>query len=428
MPRIPIRIAGLLAMGAGAFGAAPSAAQHPAEAPGFGSTLTVEALVDRVLAQNAGLAAAEAAAEAAAYRIDPAGSLEDPMLSFGAAPRSADRNVDLSQRLPWPGTLSAREAAARHAASAADWSTDAARLTLEAAAKQAYAEWYFAARGIEINRDVQALLDQLIATAEARYAAGRALQQDVLQAEVERAQLETEALRLHRERSAAQARINALLNRTPDQPLPPADGIETGRSVLDGRTLERLALERHPALKRLDAEISSAESRVTVARKAFFPHFQVRAGYNGLMDDPDKRPTLGVSINVPFDRGKRRAEVDRALAEMRGAESALRDERSRLLADVARVRAEVVEAVESIAVFEDELLPLAEAFMNAAVADYQSGTGAFLNVVVAEQRLLGTELELERARADYLRRFAELERLTGGALEAAAAGFAGEVR
>lgn len=418
MPEISKSIAGLLAVGV--LGAAPSAAQQAAESPAFGPTLTAAALVDRVLGQNAGLAAVDAAAEAAAYRIEPAGSRDDPMLSIGAAPRSSEHNVEFSQRLPWPGTLSARENAARHAASAADWSVDAQRLALAAAAKQAYAEWYFVARALEIHHEVQTLLEDLIATAEVRYAAGRALQQDVLQAEVERAELETEELRLRRQQTAARARINALLNRTAGAPLPPAAGIDIVRPALDRQALERLALERHPELERLDAEIAAASSRVTVARKGFFPGFQVHAGYNALWDDADKRPMLGVSINVPLDRGKRQADLDRAQAEMRRAEFTLSDERARLLADIARARAEVVESVESIAVYEDELLPLAEAYLNAAVADYQSGTGAFLNVVTAEQRLLSTELNLVRARADYVRRLAELERLTGGPFEAAA--------
>lgn len=417
MPEISKCIAGLLA--AGVLGAAPSAAQQAPEASAFGPTLTGTALVDRVLERNAGLAAVEAAAEAAAYRIEPAGSRDDPMLSIAAAPRSSEQNIEFSQRLPWPGTLSAREAAARHAASAAETSVDAQRLALAAAAKQAYAEWYFVARGLEIHREVQALLEQIIATAEARYAAGRALRQDVLQAEVERAELETEALRLRRQQTAARARINGLLNRAPDAPLPPAAGIEIVRPALDARALERLALERHPELERIDAEIAAASSRVTVARKGFFPDFRIRAGYNTLWADADKRPMLGVSISIPLDRGKREAELDRAQAERRRAESTRSNERARLLADVARTRAEVVELVESVAVYEDELLPLAEAYLDAALTDYRSGTGAFVNVVAAEQRLLNTELGLERSRADYVRRLAELERLTGGPLEAA---------
>jgi outer membrane protein TolC len=294
------------------------------------------------------------------------------------------------------------------------------RLTLAAAAKSAYAEWYFVARALDIHRAVQDLVVELIATAEARYAAGRASRQDVLQAEVERADLENQQLQLTRQQTAVLARINALLNRPPDASLPSAAAIPIQPPPLELDAFERLAVDRHPELRRLDAQIEAAESRVALARKAFYPDFQLRAGYNTLWDEADKRSIVGVSINVPFDRGKRQAELDRTQAEVRRTEWTLTDRRAQLLADLARSRAEVVESISAIELYEREFMPLAIEYLDAAIADYRSGTGAFLNVVTAERRRLTTELSLERARADYLRRLAELELWTGGALDAAA--------
>lgn len=383
-----------------------------------GERLTVDALVTAVLAENPRLHATQAAAEAASYRIEPAGALDDPMLSYTAAPRASDQNIEFMQRLPWPGTLKAREAAAEREAAAAGWAVDTGELALAAAAKSAYAEWYFVARALEIHHTVQGLVGELITTAETRYAAGRATKQDVLQAEVERTDLANQELELRRAQTVALAGINALLNRPPETPLPPAAPIEVTTPVPEAAAVEQLALDRHPELKRLDAEIQGAENRVTLARKAFLPDFQFRAGYNTLWDEPDKRSVLGVSISLPFGRGKREAELDRAQAEVRRAEWMLTDRRAQLLADLTRARAEVAESVASIRLYEDELVPLADEYLSAAVADYQSGTGAFLNVVTAEQRSLRTELALERARADYLRRLGELEALAGDELDA----------
>jgi outer membrane protein TolC len=381
--------------------------------------LTVEALVSAIMAESPKLQAVEAAAEAASYRVDSAGALDDPMLSYAAAPRASDSNIDLSQRFPWPGTREAREAVADREAAAAQWGVAQDRLALEAAAKAAYAEWYFVERALETHRETEDLLDQIIATAEARYAAGRASRQDVLQAEVEGADLRNQALRLARQRTATLARINALMNRMPDAELPSAAPISVSPLTVDDEALYRRALERHPELMRLDAEVASAENRAVLAEKAFYPDFQLRAGYNTLWDQSDKRALIGVSINVPLARAKREAELGRASAETRRAERTLANHRAELLAELARTRAEVVEAVATIELHEREIVPLANEYLDAALADYQSGTGAFLNVVTAERRLLATELALERARADYLRRFAELDRWAGGTLDAA---------
>jgi hypothetical protein len=46
--------------------------------------------------------------------------------------------------------------------------------------------------------------------------------------------------------------------------------------------------------------------------------------------------------------------------------------------------------------------------LDAALADYRAGEGPFITVIDAERQQLRTEDDLARARADYLRRFAEL--------------------
>ena len=180
--------------------------------------------------------------------------------------------------------------------------------------------------------------------------------------------------------------------------------------------LQALALTHHPELSQLNARISAGESRITLAEKAFLPDFQVGMGYNSLWDDADKRPILAVSINIPLDRGKRRSILNQARAETRRAEWLLIERRAELLADLAQARAEVIEAQSSVVLYQDKLIPLAEEYLESAIADYQSGAGGFLNVITAEQRKLSTDLAHARARADYVRRLAELERWTGASI------------
>lgn len=383
--------------------------------------LTADTLAAWALEANPGLVSAAASAEAAAFRVEPAGSLDDPMLGYAAAPNTADsarglqQKLEFSQKIPWPGTLAARAAAARHAAAAAEFDLDALRLSVIAQAKSAYAEWRFIDRALDILHDTQALLNELIASSQTRYAAGRASKQDALQAEVERADLDNQLFRLLRQRATVQARINALLNRAPETPLPAAAPIPFATEPPPAlEDLKQRALARHPELARLDAQIAAQGSRVTLAKKAFFPDVQLGASYNDIWDESDKRAMVGLSINLPLDRGKRQSELNRARADQRSAEWALAERRAGLLADLARVRAEVVEAQASVTLYQKQLAPLAEDYLKAAIADYQSGTGAFLNVITAEQRLLATQLAEARARADYSRRLAELERWSGG--------------
>ncbi len=387
-------------------------------------TLTPDLLVALVLRVNPGIAELSAAAKAAAFSIEPAGSLDDPVISYAFAPRTFGREgqglnqkIELSQSIPWPGTLAAREQAARSSAMAANESVDTMRLHVAALARSAYAEWYFTHRAMDIHESTGHLLQELRSVAETRYAAGRALQQDVLQVELEQLHLHRHGLMLMQQRNSARARINALLNRSPDAPVPEPGNISIPGNVAPLEILQNYALQAHPELRGLDALIAGHEARVTVAEKALLPDLRFTAGYNSLWDEADKRPTVGISINVPLNRSKRKAEVNRAKWEVRRTQSRLANQRAQLLGELARARAEVVESLASVQLYENSLLPLADEFLDAALADYRSGAGDFLSVIAAEQHKLTAAEDLERNRADYLRRSAELERWAGTTLD-----------
>ena len=101
---------------------------------------------------------------------------------------------------------------------------------------------------------------------------------------------------------------------------------------------------------------------------------------------------------------------------MRRTQSRLANQRAQLLSELARARAETIESLESVTLYETSLLPLADEFLDAALADYRSGSGNFQSVIAAEQHRLAAAEELERNRADYIGRFAKLERWAGTTL------------
>ncbi len=384
------------------------------------ANITADILVSWVLARNPGLNELTAAAEVARLRVEPAGSLDDPTFGYTFAPRTFGREgqglnqkIEFSQKLPWPGTLAAREAVAQHEATMARKDLASLRLSLAATAQSAYAEWYFVQRALEIHHETEALLGELRTVAETRYAAGKALQQDVLQAELEQVRLDRHHLQLKRVESSVQAHINALLNRSSTAPLPSPGGVATPKAVPALSDLESYAIATHPELKRLTAKIAAHTAHVTVAEKAFYPDIRFTAGYNSLWDEADKRPVVGLSVNVPLDRRKRRAVLNGAKAEVRRAQSQRENRRAQLLGDLARAHAEVHESLKAVSLYEQSLLPLAKEYFDATLADYQSGTGSFLAVITAEQQQLTTEEGHARNRADVLRHLAELDRWTG---------------
>jgi len=391
--------------------------------------LTSEKLVEWVLARNPGLEELQAAIDEAASRVVPAGSLDDPQLSYAVAPAtindyqrpngadgSVNQRIELTQSIPWPGTLALREEQARSEVAAADQMLSERRLQIIAAIKTGFAEWYYVHRALEINRENQDLLLELRHVAEARYAAGRAAQQDALQADVEHAILQDQALSLERERRSIQAQLNALLNRAPHEALPPPGNLPTPSAPPASENLQLIASTSHPVLKSIEADLKASEAAVGLAEKKYYPDIKLLAGYNSLWDSVDKRLLFGASINLPLDQDKRDAALGAAKAGKMKTRWRLIDRRNRLLADLERSHAEVLESIDAINLYRDRVVPLAEENLAAAMADYQAGAGDFLNVITAEKQKLTTELRLQRAHANYLRRHSELERWAGGSL------------
>jgi outer membrane protein TolC len=392
-------------------------------------TLSEKQLVEWVLERNPGLEELQAAVKEAASRVLPAASLDDPQLSYAFAPetingfrradgttRGFNQRIELTQSIPWPGTLALREEQARSEVTASDQILSDRRLQIIAAIKSGFAEWYYVHRALQINLENQELLLELRHVAEAQYAAGRASQQDALQADVEHAILQDQALALERERRSIQAQLNSLINRGPHETLPPPDNLPPPSTLPASKDLQLIALTSHPVLKRIEANLNANKALIGLAEKKYYPDFKLLAGYNSLWNENDQRLLVGASINLPLDRDKRDASLNAAKAAKMKTRWRLIDRRNQLLADLERSYAEVLESIDVINLYSNRLVPLADENLAAAEADYRAGAGDFLNVITAEERKLTTELRLQRAYANYLRRLAELERWTGGSL------------
>ncbi len=380
--------------------------------------LTAGSFTTAVLARNASLRAMRQALVAAVSSIRPAGALPDPMLSVSAAPRTfgsamgTGEDIEVSQALPWWGTLEVRKEIARADAEVARHDLQALRLRLAATARGVFADWVFVHRALAINAANQSVLGELRRIASVRYAAGRSPQSDVLQADLERTMLAQQQLKWQRKTAVVAARMNALLDRRPTASIPLPAALPAPTRLPSEAALLQRALT-HPKLKALEAEAHAARAKERLAGKQRFPRFQVSAGYNSMWPDPAMRPMVGLSFTVPLDQGKYRAEIDAAQAQARRAEYALDNQRAALLADLSGAYASTREAAKSLALYRNDLVPLARDALDVALSEYSSGRGGFLQVLTAEQHQLDTALGLARAQSEYFARRAELEQLSG---------------
>ncbi len=378
-------------------------------------------LVEAVLARNPDVEAARQAWRAALAEYPQATSIEDPMLSYGVAPLSLSgdvpfgQRVELSQKLPWPGKRRLAGEVALAEAEAAKGELEAVRLELALMASNMYDDLYVAARAIEINQQHEELLKQFKKAAEAQYVAGKASQQDPLQAEVELAHLEHDRILLEAERDVIVAQLNGLLRREPGAPLPPPPAEETAAAgpPADNGALAEQALVARPELRAQSARLRGARAEVEAARRESWPDLELMGSYDSMLDMPEHRWMVGIGINIPLQRGRRRAAADQAEAMSARARSQDRKLRDQIRVEVERAALRAREGAHVVRVVEERLLPAARDQVAAARAGFVAGKNEFVALIAAENNLRQVELELHHARADLSRRRAALDRALG---------------
>lgn len=386
-------------------------------------TLDSAALVRLAKARNPGLQASAAQNQAALQRARHAGALDDPQLAYRLAPGTLGESrinpgnvVELSQRLPWPGKRHwQREAARRrHTASGDESAMQVLRIAWQA--RSLAADWWevhaaqkaLAQTRHNVEAERRLLLGRLAAAT-----AGRA---QVLEAEQRLVLLEHQAITLERRRREVWARIDALLERHAMAPPPPPAPLPAPQPLPTLDQLRGQALARHPQLAMLAAQSGDAEARLQEARLGFYPDFVVSAGYNGLWDEETRRFSVGVAINLPLEQGKRRAAAGEAAALLQQRRWQERDQAAQLDADLRRAHAEASAAAASHALLHERLVPLSQQAVAAAHSALRSGEGNGVAALVAERNHIQAALEADQALAEYHRRAAELDYLSGGAL------------
>src|SRR5216110_1745068 len=256
--------------------ASPGPAHAQRSAPVAGDS-GLQSLVAEALARNPTVVQRQAAVRAATLRVRPAGSLPDPMLTVGVmdlvlphfefnGSDFTEADVELSQEIPWPGTLGARSRVMREAAAAARAEESVVRRELTTAVAAAYYRLGYAVTALETLRHQRELLDAAVQLSTTRYATGAAPQSDPLQAKLARDRLRSEQFALESERIAALAAVNALRNRAPGDSVPVTpidlDALRAGAAPqLPVDSLVALALATHPRLAARRAAVDAATDR-----------------------------------------------------------------------------------------------------------------------------------------------------------------------
>lgn len=412
-------------------GAAPGLAQE-SFAPVTGDSV-LRSLVAEALERNPTLAQRQAAVRAATLRIRPAGTLPDPMLSVGVMDLVLPRfefnrsdfteiDAELSQEIPWPGTLRARSGVQRAAAAGERAEEGAVRREITAAMAMAYYRLGYTVTALETLRQQRQLLEAAVQLSTTRYATGAAPQSDPLQAKLARDRLRSEEFALESERVAALAAVNALRNRAPrDSAAVTAinpSAVRAGALPQPSTdSLVALALAAHPRLAARRAAVDAATRTIQVERLGARPDFtlMLRYGYRPRVFNtnlPDFFSAF-IGLRLPIWAGRKQNRLaDAARADSTGAAAGLRDAELQLSRDVSETAARVQAAQQRLALLVDGVLPTAQGTVESVLRSYQVGRAEFLTLLSVEDARFRAELEAAEVAANYLTQLVMLRQLT----------------
>jgi outer membrane protein TolC len=287
------------------------------------------------------------------------------------------------------------------------------------AAKLGFFDYYLARREMEVNEKNVQIMEEFRNTASTKYRANQVTQQDVLQADVELAELKRRHYELERMEQVAVARINTLLHRNAEHPLssPPAH-LKQIMDTPPAADVQELAIMRRPDLAAIEARIRADQANVALAAKEFYPDFEFTGRYDAFWQEKPLRPSFGVSMNVPLYREKRRAEVREAVFRVRRQRAEFEQRVDAIRNDVHAAYARLVESRRTNELYQQSLLPIAQQNVEAARSGYTAANLDFLRLIEAQRQHFMLQERSYEAEADYHRRLAELERIVGGPLNA----------
>mgnify|MGYP001418042538 CR=1 FL=1 len=385
-------------------------------------------LVAEAQANNPQISAANHAWKAATHVAPQVTTLPDPKVtvqqfSVGSPkPFAGYTNSDFayigiggSQELPFPGKLQLRGKVADREADVQHAGIEVTRKDVADAVKSDYLQLAYLQSTLGILKENEVVLGQLIQDAIAHYQVGQGMQQDVLQAQVERTKIVREITMHHQEVGKLQAHLKGLLHRDQGSiDIEPEDLTESMLKLTSAELLD-LVRQNNPEVQVNESSIRKQDAQLASAKREGKPDFGL--GYLYENTDRKYRDYYMLTFDVRFPRKKRvNAEIAEA-AEMLGqSKDALDAQLQQQLAATQQQYVQAVSDAELLTEYRDGLVPQSDAAYRATLSAYAANREQFIHVLQYFTDLLNLKLDLAKTLADHETALAHLESLTGANL------------
>ncbi|MGC9224570.1 MAG: TolC family protein [Terracidiphilus sp.] len=422
-----------------------AAAQTPDQSPGLaafevlipaqasveipGPAITLEEAERIALAENPEIAVAARRVAVAEAQIPAAGALDDPAAMYRGwgVPLSQPWNFNqaqnmfsLSQTFPGAGKRALRTSVAQSDVDVAKAQLAEVRLEVRVQVRKAFDDLLLSGQEMKIHEGHVSIARQAIEAARIKYAVGKVSQQDILKAQVALTSLGEHMIRFDRDEGVARARLNTLLGRDPAAPLSAHGEFAVTAELPAMAALEALALQSRPDLAAARDAAERSHKQRALAKKTYLPDITVTGGYMLMPPSVSMRNNYMVegSMNLPWlNRRKHDAEIAEATAAATEQDEELAEARNAAFGQIGDALAEAQASQRFARLYQDRLLPQAEATLQSSVIAYENDKTDFLDLLDSQMTVIDIDLAWAQAMEDFDARLADLELAAGSTLD-----------
>jgi outer membrane protein TolC len=343
---------------------------------------------------------------AALERIPQDSSFPNVAVSFGymfspGSMKSWDRTTlgisnDPMTNIPFPTKLATAGRAALENARAAGERFREAKFLLQKDVLWTYDELALVAETIRIQTETLSLLRQAVSQSEVRVRTGTAGQQDLLKAQTEVDLGENDLKSLESRAKGVSGKLNALLGRPAETPVPLPTTLPALRPVpVADADLLRAGAERSPELAALARDIGGREEVLSLAQQAYIPDFGLSASLTGSLSR-----SIGAMAILPLRLEAIHGEIEEARANLRATEAARVQYRRDLAASFVLNLTVLRNDERQVELLEKVILPRARQTVELSQTSYAAGKLGFLELLDAQRTLLEVRLTLAQVKIE----------------------------
>jgi cobalt-zinc-cadmium efflux system outer membrane protein len=375
-------------------------------------TLSLQSVVQRVLAAHPLTQAAEARVQETLGLVRQAGAYANPTFAFEDSDPSREHTYTLKQPLEWPFKRAYRVGMAQADEQMAEHSQASVRQELIATAREAFFRFILAR---ETTRNVEAFAattTQLLQSTMKLFQEGDVPEFDVTKSKVEVLRVSTEMEKVRGQLSAAQTGLNLLLGREDNLPLALVGALDTIPTVPPLEDLLARAEEQNPQIAAQRQVVERDRLNVKLAWSALVPDPSIDIAKRDELSTRVSGPVVGLSFVVPlWDRQE--GAIAAASGKLAAAEATLRASRLQIRQTLLTAYRNWETAAGQVTVFAQGLIVQAEEAAALAERRYREGEGDLLGVLDAQRSLLAVRRDYTQALFDRVMAWIVLERTAG---------------